>query len=250
MPPRSSAGQLRRFSGGASANTDRRLKWTVVTSAIAGLRPKLGRPSIIFGGLPQRYFVEGTSMQLTSGHKNVQLSSGHKVERLYGPTSKVRPDGVHLRARYVTYDRTPVSAGPSVPGGHASAKSVWQLITSYRMMTTERDHVDRLLRLVRTSGRFNQRTYRVSKYLSSRDAKLLATIEADAAMRRNLGVAGYNEAEREAIASKLDPVEGNRQACAILEEEILRERPQVYLRFRNRKPRPSVPGPRRAECTA
>ena len=81
------------------------------------------------------------------------------------------------------------------------------------MMTTERDHVDRLLRLVRTSGRFNQRTYRVSKYLSSRDAKLLATIEADAAMRRNLGVAGYNEAEREAIASKLDPVEGNRQAC-------------------------------------
>ena len=108
------------------------------------------------------------SVQLSSGHKDVQLTSGHKDVQL--------TSGHKLEQSYVPKSRV--------------------------------RHVGRLLRLVRTSGRFNQRTYHVCKYLDSLDAKLLATIEADEAMRRNLGLAGCRKAKREVIASKLDPGKG------------------------------------------
>ena len=92
----------------------------------------------------------------------------------------------------------------------------------------------RLLRLVRASGRFNQRTYGVCKYLSSHDAKLLATVEADKAMRRNLGAAGHNKAELESIAGKLDPWKGTDEPVLVYwKREILRPRPPVHLRIRN-----------------
>jgi hypothetical protein len=70
------------------------------------------------------------------------------------------------------------------------------------------DHLEGLLRRVREPSRFNEKMHHVRKYLGSYDAKLLAAIEADEAMRRNLGVAGITKTELEATASKLDPWKG------------------------------------------
>jgi hypothetical protein len=82
--------------------------------------------------------------------------------------------------------------------------------TSMKIKTKSRiDHLEVLLRRVREASRFNERTHRILKYLGSLDAKLHATIEADEAMRRNLGAAGHNEAELESIASKLDAWKGS-----------------------------------------
>ena len=67
------------------------------------------------------------------------------------------------------------------------------------------DHLEALLRRVREASRFNERNYRVSKYLGSFDAKLLATFEAYEAMSRD---SQPDRAELPSIASSLDPWKG------------------------------------------
>jgi hypothetical protein len=67
------------------------------------------------------------------------------------------------------------------------------------------DHLEALLRRVREASRNNQRNHRVRQYLGSKDAMLLATLEAWEAMPRHLRPP---KAKLPSIASRLDPWKG------------------------------------------
>ena len=105
------------------------------------------------------------------------------------------------------------------------------------------DHLEVLLRRVREASRFNERTYRIRKYLGSFDAKLHATFEAYDAMERGSARPARARIHRQ----QSRPVEGNQGAGPRPQEaEGFTWQVSNGPRIRNPKPSPPIPSARRA----
>ena len=85
------------------------------------------------------------------------------------------------------------------------------------------DHLEVLLRQVREASRFNERTYRVRKYLGSFDAALHATFEAYDAMEKE---DRPDPQELPSIAGSLDPWKGTEEPVHV--HRIPKDSPGQY----------------------